>query len=72
MLERLENLSALYANPHRFMNLAARLHVRSGWSAVGASLWLFMVAVCPMITSKGQRYALCLCMCRRRGWRFCL
>ena len=25
MLERLENLSALYANPHRFMNLAARL-----------------------------------------------
>ena len=31
MLERLENLSALYANPHRFMNLAARLHARSGW-----------------------------------------
>ena len=30
MLERLENLSALYANPHRFMNLAARLHPRSG------------------------------------------
>ena len=73
MLERLENLSALYANPHRFMNLAARLHARSGWRpwapSLLACLWL---AVCPMITSKGQRYALCLCMCRRRGWRFCL
>ena len=44
MLERLENLSALYANPHRFMNLAARLHARSGWRP-WACFGLFMVSV---------------------------
>ena len=63
MLERLENLSALYANPHRFMNLAARLHARSGWRpwapSLLACLWL---AVCPMITSKGNgTHYVCAC-----------
>ena len=48
MLERLENLSALYANPHRFMNLAARLHVPLWLAAVGAlAFGLFMVSGVP-------------------------
>ena len=48
MLERLENLSALYANPHRFMNLAARLHARLWLTAVGAlAFGLFMVSGVP-------------------------
>ena len=48
MLERLENLSALYANPHRFMNLAARLHAPLWLTAVGAlAFGLFMVSGVP-------------------------
>ena len=48
MLERLENLSALYANPHRFMNLAARLHAPLWLAAVGAlAFGLFMVSGVP-------------------------
>ena len=48
MLERLENLSALYANPHRFMNLAARLHASLWLTAVGAlAFGLFMVSGVP-------------------------
>ena len=48
MLERLENLSALYANPHRFMNLAARLHAPLWLVAVGVlGFGLFMVAGVP-------------------------
>ena len=48
MLERLENLSALYANPYRFMNLAARLHVPLWLAAVGAlAFGLFMVSGVP-------------------------
>ena len=48
MLERLENLSALYANPHRFMNLAARLHAPVWLAAVGVlALGLFMVGGVP-------------------------
>ena len=48
MLERLENLSALYANPHRFMKLAARLHAPV-WSVavVVLALGLFMVSGVP-------------------------
>ena len=46
MLERLENLSALYANPHRFMNLAARLH---------APLWLVAVGACALACSWWRR-----------------
>ena len=72
MLERLENLSAAIRQSAPLHEFGGRLHAL--WlTAVGAlalaCLWL---AVCPMITSKGQRYALCLCMCRRRGWRFLL
>ena len=48
MLERLENLSALYANPHRFMNLAARLHAPLWLVAVGVlGFGLFMAAGVP-------------------------
>ena len=48
MLERLEILSALYANPHRFMNLAARLHAPLWLTAVGAlAFGLFMVSGVP-------------------------
>ena len=48
MLERLENLSALYANPHRFMNLAARLHAPLWLTAAGAlAFGLFMVSGVP-------------------------
>ena len=48
MLERLENLSALYANPYRFMNLAARLHAPLWLAAVGAlAFGLFMVSGVP-------------------------
>ena len=48
MLERLENLSALYANPHRFMNLAARLHAPLWLTAVGTlAFGLFMVSGVP-------------------------
>jgi len=48
MLERLENLSALYANPHRFMKLAARLHAPV-WSValLVLALGLFMVSGVP-------------------------
>ncbi len=48
MLERLENLSVLYANPHRFMKLAARLHAPV-WSVavVVLALGLFMVSGVP-------------------------
>ena len=48
MLERLENLSVLYANPHRFMNLAAHLHAPLWLMAVGAlAFGLFMVSGVP-------------------------
>ena len=48
MLERLENLSKLYANPHRFMNLAARLHAALWLTAAGAlAFGLFMVSGVP-------------------------
>ncbi len=48
MFERLEILSALYANPHRFMNLAARLHAPLWLTAVGAlGFGLFMVSGAP-------------------------
>ena len=48
MLERLENLSALYDNPRRFMRLAARLHMPL-WLVALAVLGggLFMVAGVP-------------------------
>ena len=48
MLERLENLSALYANPHRFMKLAARLHSPLWLVAAGVlALGLIMVSGVP-------------------------
>ena len=48
MLERLENLSALYANPHRIMNLAACLHAPLWLTALGAlAFGLFMVSGVP-------------------------
>ena len=48
MLERLENLSAIYANPHRFMKLAARLHAPLWLAAVGVlALGLIMVSGVP-------------------------
>ena len=48
MLERLENLSALYANPHRFMKLAARLHAPLWLTAlVALAFGLFMVSGVP-------------------------
>ena len=48
MLKRLENLSVLYANPHRFMNLAAHLHAPLWLMAVGAlAFGLFMVSGVP-------------------------
>ena len=63
MLERLENLSALYANPHRFMNLAARLHAPVWLVAVGcwrlACSWL---AASRRLSTRGNgTHYVCAC-----------
>ena len=72
MLERLENLSALYANPHRFMNLAARLHAPLWLTAVGAlAFGLFMVSAwLPNDYQQGATVRIMFVCARRRGWRF--
>ena len=70
MLERLENLSALYANPHRFMKLAARLHARLAVAmgvlaqpVHGGGVWRLPTR------GNGTHY---VCTCRQRGWLFLL
>ena len=57
MLKALENISAIYANPTRFMGLAAKLHAPL-WGVAAICAWpmgCIVSLMCPMITSRARQ-----------------